>query len=109
MFKTKEEVKKIVITKQFPENINSYDIGVDNAFSSFAERIEFYKKYRITLNEYKKNNSMLGFQAGYERLRNDYPKTFKTANKDIKRIYGELSKRAYNEWLFDFCFGDVIG
>ena len=92
MFKTKEEV----MLDQ--DGYESFGTGVDDAFKSFAERIEFYKKYKISISKFLK----------------DYPE-FKE-ELDIYIIEGAPSdigwhvnaNRGFCDWLFDYCFGDVI-
>ena len=81
-FKTKEEL----LSEQ--TGIKSYGQGLDDAFKSFAERVNFY-------NEYFHKPGL---------LRYDYPDLFKKYDKEKvdKTMY------SYNIWLSDFCFGDVI-
>jgi len=65
-------------------------------FKSFAERIEFYKKYA--------NNPMLYIKDKQENYK--LVKQFVIGN-----IFDEMKAIAcgfdYNDWLFDYCFGDV--
>ena len=46
-FKTKEELIKKTSGKSSDNDVNKifYNAGVNDAFNSFAERVEFYKKY----------------------------------------------------------------
>jgi hypothetical protein len=81
MFKSKEELKtKGVHT----DSSNAYDEGIEDAFKSIAERIEFYGKYR---NDFGKTN-------GYEKFREDFP----------KMICDFTEHSWFNDWLFEFCF-----
>ena len=81
-FKTKEELMKTYNPECDNEKIG-YDIGIYDAFKSFAERVEFYKKYKDW----------------------DWCKELETQWKERKEKY--IGK--WNDWLFDYCFGDVIG
>ena len=79
MFKTKEELKEEHWNEnRYPPNCTSYDEGVNDAFKSFAERVEFYKKYY--------NNR--------DKFCQDYPDEW-----DIKI--------EFDWWLFSYCFGDI--
>ena len=58
---------------------------IDFIFKSFAERVEFYKKYE------------------------DEPERLKSESDAWKEWCKTLRiKEAFNDWLFDYCFGDVI-
>jgi len=92
MFKTKEELKGAE-----PYHPDEFDSGchigrenaVDDCFESFKERVEFYKKYRLT---YEEDTSGMVF------LSNDQPDAYEEYRK---------SGFDYNLWLFDYCFGDI--
>jgi len=83
MFKTKEE---LINKYTFPDfnvpEVVSYDAGIKDAFESFAERVEFYKKYKL-------NTGLIT-----EELKNEFK--------------SNGNGRKWNDWLFDYCFGDVI-
>ena len=90
-FKTKEEL----IADKYNHGIglayqNGEESGIIIAFKSFAERVKFYKKYRLTYDE--DTSGMIFLQNDYKEIYEEYRK----ANYD------------YNLWLFDYCFGDVI-
>ena len=92
-FKTKEEV----MLDQ--DGYESYGTGVDRAFESFAERIEFYKKYRD--NKYQ-------FEKDYKKQFMVYYKSqMKIIDENPDKGYSHLPLIEFNDWLFDYCFGDV--
>jgi len=85
-FKTKTELEK-----HREENANNrdascfseaYSNGLDDAFKSFKERIEFYKKY------------------------DDVPFQLKEDNYNLWLEFGN-SGMMFVDWLFDYCFKDV--
>ena len=89
MFKTKEDIIQEKYGSQIQTNnweqvekieAGAYSEGIDATFKSFTERVEFYKKYR--------NNDWCN------ELRNYW----------TTRPCGI----SWNDWLFDYCFGDVI-
>lgn len=94
MFKTKNELIKEIKARACDENIkNACIASVGDAFESFAERVEFYKEWE---------NNLYGF---YKKFRKDLVKM-----KEHKiRTKGDFFKRhdTFNDWLFDYCFGDV--
>ena len=98
-FKTKEEL----IADKYNHGIglayqNGEESGIIIAFKSFAERVEFYKKY--------------DFEPA--QLNIDYPDIVKKYEKEWDTIIGYgiddkcFDYGAYTDWLFDYCFGDVI-
>jgi len=78
-FKTKEEL----LSEQ--NGIKSYGQGLDDAFKSFAERVEFYKKYKDL------------YYTPSQKIWEKYIK-YHTKHLEI----------GWKDWLFDYCFGDVI-
>ena len=82
MFKTKEElIQDIEIYMDKPDTATCvifYNDGVKEAFESFAERVEFYKKYHNHRDKFNK----------------DYPDKWNI-------------KIEFNWWLFDYCFGGI--
>jgi len=90
MFKSKEELIKeyIEASKKYPYANNFeqyYDAGIRDginyAFNYFSERIEFYKKYK----------NMLPSEL---------------IQIDIWKKYSKKRMGLFNDWLFDFCFGE---
>ena len=61
----------------------AFNHGVEDAFKSFAERVEFYKKYMLDATIIEKEDK----EAWRDRLKH-------------------LDKMLY-EWLFDYCFGGI--
>ena len=91
MFKTKEELTIKTIDDQ-------YIAGIEDAFKSFAERVEFYKRYVY-------NESSLEDEEKYIADKwFDYVK-----EQERKKIWIEINREVeYNDWLFNYCFGDVV-
>jgi len=98
-FKTKEELIKYYC-KDGGKHIDSH-MMISEIFKSFKERIEFYKKYR---------------DGPDNILRDEHPEVYKLYNEyreELKRRIMYNSVKAidlhyFNNWLFDYCFGDVI-
>ena len=92
MFKTKEELFM---------NTNPYDAGIRKAFKSFAERVDKFKE-------------LSKFGAEPWKLRYDHEELYdRWKAYDHKHNWTNGSNRAYDihyyyQWLFDYCFGDVI-
>jgi len=88
-FKTKEELLNKVTD-------DGYIGGIEDAFKSFAERVEFYKKYR----------------DNYKLLIKDVKsgKAPQDCTIDFLSYIGKKKwyDKDYNNWLFDYCFGDVV-
>ena len=98
-FKTKEELMEDTFPKTI-ENIYitteekcyriNYLNGLNQAFNSFAERVEFYKKYRDDITQFE----------------NDYPKIKQVKTFDV---FDDVQRNVvFNYWLFDYCFEDVV-
>ena len=76
----------------------AYCYGIDDAFESFKERVEFYKKYEM---------NVLRFVEDYPEFREKL---------DIYIIEGApcdvtwhmSASEGFKSWLFDYCFGDCI-
>jgi len=92
-FKTKEELINEKYGLQIQNNnweqaevieAESFKDGLDIAFKNFAERVEFYQKYR------------------YERV------LFKETHPKDYKEFEESRWSFFDLWLFDYCFGDVI-
>ena len=60
--------------------------------------VEFYKKYRQSTDIIKKNYQV--HDTYNVDLWYDHP--------NLVEEYLSQGKKKYNEWLFDYCFGDVI-
>ena len=90
-FKTKEELLDGAKEEMLGTDI--FEQGLDTAFESFAERINFYDKYR---------NRIQAFHDIYGGQLNE---------KDLNEISNCLEFECYedfNKWLFNKCFGDII-
>ena len=104
MFKSKEELHKIGTSADTSRNleirmnkIEGYNQGVDDAFESFAERVEFYKKYIVSTKNIKINHLIGGMYS--IDLWDNFP--------DLVKQYLKQDEKDYNEWLFDYCFRDM--
>lgn len=98
MFKSKEELIREYLEATEDDDIyRGYAIGVNSAFSSIAERKEFYKRYRVSTDCIKKNHKLGGVYN--IELWYDYPEL-------VERYLNE-DEMDYNDWLFDFCFDGV--
>ena len=64
--------------------------GVEKAFESFVERVEFYKKY--------KDNPI--------SLKMDYPKFYNLWEDILKPK--KVSMEDYRNWLFSYCFKELL-
>ena len=81
-FKTKEElIKELNITENRITVLNK-------AFKSFAERVEFYKKY----------------ERDEKQFITDYNKEY----EDFIKTNEPFNWQEWKDWLFDYTFGDVI-
>ena len=101
MFKTKEELIKEADLDDNNEFTDGYNLGFEEglgvSFESFAERVEFYKKYRVTTKHAKFNYKISRIYNA--KLLEDYPKLVDDwMDLDID----------FDEWLLNYCFGDVI-
>jgi len=93
MFKTKEELKK----EQHNLGLNMFDCGIEKAFNSFAERVEFYKKYHNDVEQFMRDFSGLIKEKYYNELWLNHH----NYHSDYEHWNG------FNSWLFDYCFQDV--
>lgn len=70
--------------------------GLDYAFKSFKERLDFYESY--------KDNAMV-------QLSRDHPEAIQNLVKSKPEHFGVdniiLTDKRWNEWLFQYCFGDI--
>jgi hypothetical protein len=80
-FKTKEELLNKVTD----------DGGIEDAFKSFVERIEFYKKYV--------DDTKLFCNEQTNILKEEH-----LLDSDIEMMMAS----EWRDWLFNYCFGDVI-
>ncbi len=78
MFKIKEEL----IEKRGLPFYDGYNKGVEETFKSFAERVEFYKRYR------------------------DNPHLFRMKHNNLWDSIKD--EEVFEHWLFNYCFKDVI-
>jgi len=122
-FKTKEGIKQeekdnicphLLSEKMFVDGFNN---GVDSAFKSFAEHVEFYKKYRTNPDDLYKDerdiwNKFVKYHNSYydcNNVKDLNGKKLWTTKFVLKMVWNEgTSIEFYNDWLFDYCFGDVI-
>jgi len=88
-FKTKEELKAEDIDEWYGSLAKLFNAGINKAFNSFAERVEFYKKY----------------QSNALKLYEEQPEVYKIIDKNYKIT---TWFNTYNDVLFDYCFGDMI-
>jgi hypothetical protein len=94
-FKTKKELED----KRFPmlptndeewDHYETYGQGLDDAFKSFAERLEFYRKF-----------------SGF--LDDDLTQEEKKIKKElVNKWFPDEFKIEYDDWLFHYCFDGVI-
>lgn len=99
-FKTKDELfdeKYGTVTYHNSDQLTitqaeSYNEGLEDAFKSFTERVEFYKKYKVIPNGKD--------TTGVNLFRKDYPEIYAKAD------FSKLSW--WNNWLFDYCFKDLL-
>jgi len=95
-FKTREELIDRVMD-------DGYIGGIEDAFYSFAERVEFYKKYYLSPMKLQKEKPKLYYEF-LKKVTNEYPELY----KGIKDEYDTRFNVLFFDWLFDYCFGDVI-
>jgi len=102
-FETKEELKKRYTDPTYSFGFNDgITEGIDETWESFAERVEFYKKYRVPMKYIKEGvitKNMYNLSLWY-----DYPEIVKKYLDEFKNI----EDGSYNEWFFNYCFKDVI-
>ena len=89
-FKTKEELERSKFTFDKIHQM-FYGTGLDDAFKSFAERVDFYKKYE---------DSETAFELDCPDAYEEYLKT--------DRHHHYVIEKEFRNWLFNYCFGDVI-
>ena len=89
MFKTKEDIKKEV-----EDNAWNAEYTVELVFSSIAERVEFYEKYKDHPNWLYDQQLCIYVQ---------YQKEVETIIEECRPKY-DLK---YRDWLFHFCFDGV--
>ena len=91
-FKTKEE-----FNKEHGYSDSGENFIVNEIFNSFAERVEFYKKYANFEGNLK---TLQDEKAPYKKLWEEQPQ--------VAEKYIESKEDDYDMWLFDYCFGDVV-
>ena len=103
--KTKGEIVKEAPTYGNVSYENGVREGAHRAFLYFAERVEFYKKYKDEPIDLCQNNRNLFNKFLIQKM--EYKKD------EEKFIYVDISTieqhyiKEYNDWLFTYCFGDV--
>jgi hypothetical protein len=101
-FKTKDDLK-LISYDTYSQGMNTqFNNGIETAFTSFAERVDFYKKYGI------------GEVADpWNTLRREETELFLLFCDYIHKKHGELTYSSevwvnhYREWLYYVCFGDI--
>jgi len=92
-FKSKEELTEYYCKKNI--HIGTHKM-IGEIFKSFVERKDFYKKY--------KNEPSL--------LEKDEPEIYKEWRRWLKNHQASMMlawiDSPYKNWLFDYCFGDVV-
>ena len=107
-FKTKEELLK-PIDEFYDDQVGGFNSGISKAFQSFAERVELFKKYRYSpdmfANDFPDNEWWNKNKNQFKRYnRTDVPaRNFYEGHYHLKNLVN-----GFNNWLFDYCFGDVI-
>jgi len=109
-FKSKEELIQDSIDRNYCSSgkedfMDGVKVGIKKSFKSFAERVEFYKKYsnkpkklkREQINDF--NNFFEWYTGDDKKEKKHFPYFIDAVEEPIWR---------YNNWLFDFCFKDVI-
>ena len=96
-FKTPEDILKPYETEDAEVNAPR-TWGVCEAFKSFSERVEFYKRYSFTFNPDKYQDLIQEEQLDTWDKWNKYCSTLKPLPPSIYH---------YDMWLFDYCFGDM--
>jgi len=93
-FKSKEE-----LIKEVNNNAYNSEYAVELTFQSFAERIEFYKKYKDS-----RMKLMTDYPKIYEEFVSYVVNTFKN---NVVRKEQLCNLDLFNGWLFDHCFGGI--
>jgi len=129
-FKTKEELDKESGETNIPDaRCIAYREGLNDSFKSFGERIRFYKNYKIPstgkgafMSEY---HDKMAKDKEHQKLRKKFMKyidscsfiipdasTDELRNKLLDAISANTTHNnlplSWNDWLFDYCFQDVI-
>ena len=82
--------------------VEKLDIGMCFMSSDVKSAVEFYKRYKVDIS---KENIM----SGVDLLCEDYPELYrKFQDSNTYKIFNNENPLFYNDWLFDYCFGDVI-
>jgi len=104
MFKSKEELIKedLRVMDECSDSDrdgswnDGIEVGISDAFKSFAERVEFYKKY-----VHKPVSYVTDKQHNYKTIEQFF----------IGDVYDKMKAVVYNfnynDSLFDYCFGDI--
>ena len=97
-FKTKEDMHEMERDHRdipIPYYYTGYNKALDDVFESFAERVEFYKKYRYSPADFMDEQS-----EDYKEWQKYYTKEVKPNNLKPISFWFEV-------WLFDYCFKDI--
>lgn len=111
-FKTKQEIKERNINsfRDSGSYLNTIENTINDCFNSFAERREFYEKYEgrpeFFTNHNQDNEWWKQNRDKFRKLNN----TTHSASEYYEVVYA-LQKLIddFNKWLFNYCFGDMIG
>ena len=99
-FKTKGFLLKEISSDDFCDDFErgcnqGEEVGIDKAFKSFTERVEFYKKYKYAI---------------YGNVQKDLPELYSNwcdYLEDRGEEYERYNEQKFSDWLFDYCFGDI--
>lgn len=98
MFKSKEELKlKPSKGKNISEARYQFNCGIDKAFSSIAERVDTYDKYKDMPEVFQKEHNK------------DWGKFVDSITHGRKAIDSDevMNNITWRNWLFHFCFDEV--
>ena len=99
-FKSKEELlrnkEKNANSRDASCFSDSYSNGIEDAFMTFKQRINFYNKYK---------------NCSFVQLGRDQPEALESLKNYLEDKFGNEdylpSYEQWNTWLFQYCFGDI--
>lgn len=135
-FKSKEELIErgmhrtdipLFTTHSRSDNNMGYQDGINDAFKSFAERVEFYKKHKIPstgkgaylsdfFDKMKNDKEHQELTKKYEEYLRQPEFTFIMPDASTEELRKELIKMecervslpiSWDDWLFDLCFKEI--
>ena len=99
-FKTKEEIFKEGKSNQ-TEWDDAFEEGLDEAFASFKERIDFHDKW--------KDRPIAFYECFGDKFNKGTLKLFSWILEDIFLKHDvDIAQKAYLDFLFNYCFSDVM-